>query len=85
MNPLLSRGSCNRKYLSLLVLILRVFVIIDYSNTPSMYIAKLNAKKRIISNKTVTVLKARGKPTLVDVNCHCKMTSVMVLDGVISF
>ena len=35
--------------------------------------------KSVISNN-VTVLKARGKPTLADVNCYCKIMSVKVLD-----
>ena len=30
----------------------------------------------------VAVLKARGKRALADVNVHCKMTSVITLDGV---
>ena len=38
-----------------------------------------------ISNDIVTVLKARGKRTRADVNCYCKMTSVVALDGVASF
>ena len=42
-------------------------------------------KKRVISNDIVTVLKARGKRALADVNCYCKMTSVAALDGVTSF
>ena len=33
----------------------------------------------------VTVLKARGNRALADVNCYCKMTSVVALDGVTSF
>ena len=41
--------------------------------------------KRVISSNDVTVLKARGKHALADVNCCCKMRSVMALDGVISF
>ena len=47
---------------------------------------RANAKKTpVISNNNVTVLKAGGKRILDDVNCYCKMTSVMVLDGVTSF
>ena len=42
-------------------------------------------KKRVISNDIVTVLKATEKRTLADVNCYYKMTSVMALDGVMSF
>ena len=42
-------------------------------------------KKRAISNDIVTGRKAHGKCALADVNCHCKMTSVMALDGVMSF
>ena len=42
-------------------------------------------KKRDISNNIVKALKAHGKPTLADINCYCKMTSVMALDGVTSF
>ena len=42
-------------------------------------------KKHDISNDIVTVLKAHGKPVLAEVNCYCKMTSVMALDGVTSF
>ena len=42
-------------------------------------------KKCFISNDIVTVLKACGKHTLCDVNCYCKMTSVVALDGVTSF
>ena len=39
----------------------------------------------VISNNIVTVLKAFGKRTLANVNCYCKMMSVMALDGVTSF
>ena len=46
---------------------------------------RANAKKRFISNDIVAVLKARGKRTLADVNCYCKMTSVVPLDGITSF
>ena len=42
-------------------------------------------KKHAISNNKVTVLKARKKPAQADVNCHCEMKSVVVLDGVTSF
>ena len=42
-------------------------------------------KIRDISNDIVTVLKARGKHALADVNCYCKMTSVVTLDGVTPF
>ena len=42
-------------------------------------------KNCVIWNYKVTVLKAQGKRTLADVNCHCKMQSVMALDGVTSF
>ena len=45
------------------------------------YIA--NAKKGVISNN-VTVLRALGRCMLADINCHCKMTSVMALDDVTS-
>ena len=48
------------------------------SNSPML-------KKRDISNNIVTVLKAHGKRALADVNCHCKMTSAVALDGVTSF
>ena len=43
---------------------------------------RANAKKCVISNDNVTVLKAHGKRTLPDVNCYCKMTSEVELDGV---
>ena len=46
---------------------------------------RANAKKRIIPIDRVTVLKARGKRTLADVNSYFKMTSVVALDGVMSF
>ena len=39
----------------------------------------------VIPNDIVTVLKARGKQALADVNCDCKMMSIMALDGVTSF
>ena len=42
-------------------------------------------KKRVISNDIVTVLKACGKRALADVNCYCKMTLVMAIDGVMWF
>ena len=42
-------------------------------------------KKRVISNDIVTVLNARGKRTLADVNCYCKMMSVVALDCVTLF
>ena len=45
---------------------------------------RANAKERVISNDKVTVLKARGKRTLADVNCCCKMTSIVAVDGVTS-
>ena len=38
---------------------------------------RANAKKRVISNDIPTVLKARGKRALADVNCYCKMTSIV--------
>ena len=41
-------------------------------------------KKRVISNNNVTVLKGQGKGTLAEVNCYCKITSVMALDDVTS-
>ena len=41
--------------------------------------------KSAISNNNVTVLKMRGKRALADVNCYCKMTSVIALDGETSF
>ena len=44
-----------------------------------------NAKKRVISNNIVTVLKSCGKRARADVNCFCKMTSVVALDGVTFF
>ena len=40
---------------------------------------RVNAK-----NVIYTVLKARGKRALADVNSNCKVTSVMALDGVTS-
>ena len=43
-----------------------------------------NAKVSCYMNNKGTVLKARGKPALAEVNCHCKITSVMALDGVTS-
>ena len=47
---------------------------------------RTNAKKKhALANDIVTVLKARGKRALADVNCYCKMTSVSALDGVTSF
>ena len=42
-------------------------------------------KKRIKSNVNVAVLKAHGKRALADVNYSCKMTSVVALNGVMSF
>ena len=42
-------------------------------------------KNHVISNDIVTVLKARGKRALADVNCYYKMTSIVVFDGVTSF
>ena len=42
-------------------------------------------KECFISNDIVTVTKACGKHALADVNCYCKMTSIMVLDDVMSF
>ena len=42
-------------------------------------------KKCVISNNILTVLKLHGKSALADVNCYCKMISVVVLDGVTSF
>ena len=42
-------------------------------------------KTCVISNYNVTVLKVRGKHALADIICYCKMTSVMVLDGVTSY
>ena len=42
-------------------------------------------KTCVISNDNVTVLKACGKRALADVNCYCKMTSVVMLDEVTSF
>ena len=42
-------------------------------------------KRCVISNDTVTVFKACGKHALADLNCYCKMTSVVALDGVTSF
>ena len=41
--------------------------------------------KRVISNDKVIILKTRAKCELVDVNCYCKMTSIVALDGVTSF
>ena len=41
--------------------------------------------KSVISNDTVTVFKACAKRTLADVNCYCKMMTVVALDGVTSF
>ena len=44
------------------------------------------AKKRVIrSNDIVTLLKARGKRALADVNCYCKMSSITASNGVTSF
>ena len=40
------------------------------------YIAML--KKHVISNNNVAVLKVQGKHMLADVNCRCKMMSVIV-------
>ena len=42
-------------------------------------------KTRVISNDKVKVLKARGKRALANVNCYCKMASVVALYGVASF
>ena len=44
----------------------------------------LMLKKGVISNDIVTVLKACGKRALADINCYCKMSSVVALDGVTS-
>ena len=44
-----------------------------------------NAIKRVISNDTVNILKARGKRALADVNCYCEMTSIVALNDVTSF
>ena len=41
--------------------------------------------KCAISNDFVTVLEARGKSTLYDIKCYCKMTSILALGGVTSF
>ena len=41
--------------------------------------------KNDISNNNVTLLKVRGMCALLDINCYCKMTSVVELDGVTSF
>ena len=41
-------------------------------------------KKHVISKDNATVLKARGKLELADINCYGK-TSVMALDGVTLF
>ena len=38
---------------------------------------RANAKKYVISNDKVTVLKACGKRALADVNCYCKKMSVI--------
>ena len=46
---------------------------------------RANAKKTCISNDIVTILKARGKRAQADINCYCKMTSAMALDGVSRF
>ena len=46
---------------------------------------KANAKKCVILNNNVTVLKAPGKGALADINCYCKMTPVMALDGLTWF
>ena len=51
--------------------------------THLIYIA--NAKKRVISDNNVTVLKALAKYMLADVNCYSKMSQVMTLDGVTLF
>ena len=39
--------------------------------------------KNPVMKHKVTVLEARGKRAIADVNVHCKMTSVITLDGVI--
>ena len=44
-----------------------------------------NAKKCVISNDIVTVLKVCGKRTVADINCYCKMMSIVALDGVMLF
>ena len=46
---------------------------------------RANAKKHVLSNDIVKVLKVCGKRALPDVNCYCKMTSDMALDSVTSF
>ena len=42
-------------------------------------------KRCVISNDIVTVLKVHAKRALADINCYCKMTSIVALDGVTSF
>ena len=42
-------------------------------------------RKRVISNVILTVLKACGKRALADVNCYCRMASIVALDGVTLF
>ena len=54
-------------------------------NVLTHLVNRANAKKRVISNDTVLVLKAHGKRALADVSCYYKMTSGMSLDGVTSF
>ena len=41
--------------------------------------------KNLFYQTIKSVLKARGKGTLADVNCYWKMTSVIALNGVTSF
>ena len=42
-------------------------------------------RKCVTSSDIVTGFNARGKHALADANCYCKMTSVVVLDGVTLF
>ena len=56
--------------------------IAEYSYTPD---TEPMLKKSDISNNIVKALKAHGKRELADINCYCKMTSVVVLDGVTLF
>ena len=49
----------------------------------TQYIFKhTSAIEPMLKNDIVTVFKTRGKRALADVNCYCKTTSVVALDGV---
>ena len=47
--------------------------------TTICHFMKENGGSYVISNDNVTVLKACGKRALADVDCYCKMTSVVAL------